>query len=448
MKSLSLMLVLCTTSTLLLSQESSELDNIRTKAQESFESQNYVDALDYYIVLTKKELANAEYNYKAGICLMHSLHQEKALFYFKKAEQYGYSAETTPHINTNIHDKYVSLDFDFNLARSYHLHHEFENAIEHYEKFKEKVDPKHKKQHDKEFEIVNHLINEAKNGIELIKNPVQGVEMHNLGLNINSEYPDYAPLLSSDGKTMVFTSRRPNSTGNIRDEGDDNLFMEDIYISVLQYGKWSKAKKISPKINTEHHESASGLSPDGTHLFIYRDNEHHTGDIWESKWMGTEWDEPTKMHHHINSIHFEAGGSISDDGNKFFFVSDRPGGEGQRDIYMATKNKHGQWSHPVNLGDQINTQFNEESPFITPDGKTLYFSSKGHNSMGGYDLFKSTYDESTKTWSKAENLGFPINSANDELFFVVSHDGKTAYFSTHHEDSYGHYDIYLLNLKP
>ncbi len=443
------LLLLINSFTLSLSHSQSTTDNtnkISESANQKFEEKNYSEALDLYIALSKQELANPDYNYRIGICYMHSLHQEKALPYFKKAEQLGFKRNTTPHITTNVHNKYISLDLDFNLARAHHLHHDFETAITYYEKFKTKVDPKHKKVHDKEFAIVNHLIREAKNGMELIKTPLSGIVMHNLGLNINSEYPDYAPVLSMDGNTMVFTSRRPNSTGNVKDPNDDNMYMEDIYISVLISGKWSKAKKISPKINTDHHESASGISPDGQHLFIYKENELHTGDIWESKWEGTDWSEPKKMHHHINTTHFEAGGSISDDGSKFFFVSDRPGGQGERDIYLATKNKKGEWSHPVNLGDKINTPYNEESPFISPDGKTLYFSSKGHNSIGGYDLFKSTYDEESKTWSKAENMGFPINTANDELFFVISHDNKTAYFSTHHEDSYGHYDIYMLDM--
>lgn len=422
------------------------LNKLKKKAANAYQSHQFTKALDLYLEVYKQDKSNANTNYYVGMCYMHSLHQEKALDFFIEAEKLKFEEKTKPHINNNPpHYKYTSEDLDFNLGRTYHLSHQFQKAITYYKKYEVKIDKKNKKIHDDEMIIIEHLIEEAHNGVKLIQTPVD-VELINLGKNINTEYPDYAPLLSADGQTMIFTSRRPGSTGSIEDSTEDVIYREDIYISKYKNGQWTTAQQISTEINTADHDCASGLSPDGKTLFLNK-SVGSNADIWYSTESNSHWSKPSKLHHQINTLNFEAGGSITDDSSKFFFISTRSGGQGEKDIYMATKNKQGEWSHPINLGEQINTPFNEESPFISPDGKTLYFSSQGHNSMGGYDIFKSEYNEDTKKWSTPVNLGYPINTANDELFFVTSHDGTKAYLSTHHEDCIGHLDIYMLLLQ-
>ena len=299
-----------------------------------------------------------------------------------------------------------------------------------------------KESEEKIFKL-QHLIDQCVNGTQFLANPDTSIVIENLGPEINSEYPDYTPLLTADEKTLFFTSRRPNGTGDKYDLMDDNLPMEDIYISYLDSNKWSNPVLISEKINTKSHDASLSITPDGQSLFFYNSTHAGEGNIFESKLKGEEWTTPVKLANGINSEYLEVSASVSPDGNELYFVSNRPGGIGQKDIYKATKNEKGEWVNPVNLGDVINTPYNEDAAYFHPDG-SLYFSSQGHNSMGGYDVFV-TRQNINGDWTTPENLGYPINTSDDELFFVWSADGKRAYFATHREDSYGDRDIYVMH---
>lgn len=387
-----------------------------------------------------------EVHYKIGVCYLHSLHQEKALEHFKKAKFGNFDNGESIEIHKNAHGKWVSEDLDFNLAYTLQLHHEFDEAIHYYLEFENKIETL--KQHKSDYyKIVNRLIETCKNGIEFVKNPITGLEIENLGEQINSEFPEYSPIVNAHEDMLIFTSRRPGSTGNETDFHDDDLYFEDIYISKKTDGVWSSPIGISASINSNTHDAALGLSPDGHTLFIYRSNQHGTGDIYYSFLEGKHWTPATRLPNGINTKYFEASASITHDGKKLYFTSDRPGGQGERDIYVVERITETTWGIPKNLGATINTPYSEESAFIHPNGKTLYFSSKGHKSMGGYDIFKSTLDETTGNWSSPENMGYPINSADDDLFFVFSADGQRAYFATHREDSFGDKDIYVMHTK-
>lgn len=430
------------------------LAQVSPKSQKRLKEQAeaLLEELDYQTARIKfEEYASSnpndpEVHYKIGICYLHSLHQEKALEHFKKAKFGNFESGTSIEIHKNIHGKWVSDDLDFNLAYALQLHHEFDQAIHYYLEFETKI--KTLNQHKSDYyKIVNRLIETCRNGVEFIKNPHEGLEIENLGAQINSEFPEYSPIINAHEDVIIFTSRRPGSTGNVTDFHDDDLYMEDIYISKKSDGIWSDPIGISASINSSTHDAALGLSPDGHTLFIYRSNEHGTGDIYYSFLEGKHWTPAAKLPQGINTKYFEASASITNDGKKLYFTSDRPGGQGERDIYVVERITETTWGIPENLGATINTSFSEESAFIHPDGKTLYFSSKGHKSMGGYDIFKSELDKNTGNWSSPVNMGYPINSADDDLFFVFSADGQRAYFSTHREDSYGDKDIYVMHTK-
>jgi len=273
------------------------------------------------------------------------------------------------------------------------------------------------------------------------------VKIENAGDAINSFSAEYHPLISADEAVMYFTSRRSNTTGGKKDPEYD-IFYEDIYVSLKQDGKWMPPTNLGSPANSEGHDAATGLSPDGQKLFIYR-----AGNIYQSQLDGEVWTEPEKLNKNINSKGKETAACFSFDGLTMYFISDRKGGFGEKDIYMSKLTEEGDWGSAINLGATVNSVTNEDAVFMHPDGKTLYFSSDGHNSMGGYDIFSAEYNEQKKTWSTPKNLGKPINTTGDDVFFVLSANGKHAYYSSVRDEGLGEQDIYMITfledtLKP
>ncbi|OFY85901.1 MAG: hypothetical protein A3F72_08185 [Bacteroidetes bacterium RIFCSPLOWO2_12_FULL_35_15] len=274
------------------------------------------------------------------------------------------------------------------------------------------------------------------------KNDSVDIVIKNVGKQINSAFEDYAPVISADGSIMIFTSRRPVLEKEIKKQKSG---MENVYSSESKNNKWQLAKALSISINEpERNNSAIAISNDGQHLLIYRDDIDGNGDIWESFLKGTDWSELIKMPEPINSAKHESSASISPDGNTIYFVSDRDGGFGERDIWYSTKDKNGDWGSAQNIGSDINSKDNEEGVFIHPDGKTLYFSSTGHGGVGQYDIFKSVFEKGK--WSTPENIGEPINTPENDVFFVMAANGKTAYYSSPaQKENFGKKDIYEIN---
>lgn len=274
------------------------------------------------------------------------------------------------------------------------------------------------------------------------KNDSVDIVIKNVGQQINSAFEDYAPVISADGSIMIFTSRRAVLEKEIKKQKPG---MENVYSSESKNNKWQLAKALSISINEpERNNSAIAISNDGQHLLLYRDDIDGNGDIWESFLKGNDWSESIKMPEPINSAKHESSASISPDGNTIYFVSDRDGGFGERDIWYSTKDKNGDWGSAQNIGSDINSKDNEEGVFIHPDGKTLYFSSTGHGGVGQYDIFKSVFEKGK--WSNPENIGEPINTPENDVFFVMAANGKTAYYSsTAQKENFGKKDIYEIN---
>jgi outer membrane protein OmpA-like peptidoglycan-associated protein len=279
-----------------------------------------------------------------------------------------------------------------------------------------------------------------------MSNPVN-YSITNVGTAINSELWDYAPVVNADETVMIFTSRRGPDQGNLNENVfDDNFYYEDIFISKKSGGEWQAAENIGPVVNTKYHDSNLGFSPDGKTLYIYSDEGN--GDIYYTNNLSEDtWSEPIGLSDNINSSGYnEKSVSQSADGNTLFFASNRPGGNGGFDIYYSTKNKKGEWGPSKNLGRVINTDGDEDGPFIQFDGKTLYFSSTGHDGMGGFDIFKSEYDSASNEWSNPENMGYPLNTPDDDIYFVMTKDGKTGYYATVREEGMGYNDIYRVKI--
>lgn len=276
--------------------------------------------------------------------------------------------------------------------------------------------------------------------IDAIKKPVP-YEPFNMGFYVNSEHRDYFPALTADGQTIIFTR---NVRGN-----------EDFYTTVKRNGEWQKAKSLSENINTPNfNEGAQSISPDGRYLFFTGCNRPDglgRCDIYVCRREGNDWSKPINLGQTINTGEWESQPSISADGSTLYFLSNRPGGFGGYDIWKSVMNDEGYWTEPKNLGPNVNTPYDEATPFIHPDGKTLYFSSDGWPGFGQKDIFYCKL-QSDGIFSKAVNLGYPINTFNDEFGFIVSADGKEGLFSSDLDGGFGDVDIYRFklpeNLKP
>ncbi|MBN2682126.1 MAG: OmpA family protein [Bacteroidales bacterium] len=385
----------------------------------------YILALDFYLEANRFNPNSAKLNYKIGRCYEGSMQKSKCLEYFKKAQSLGTG----------------EIDIKYYIARGHHLNLEFDEAMENYKAYKNVLSPKELQEKRKN---IDKKIQECKNGKILVQNPVR-VFIDNLGGTVNSIYPDYSPLISADESMMIFTSRRADTYGGGSDPGDQQYF-EDIYVTYNIDGIWQTPKNMGKPLNTSNNDATVGLSPDGQQLFIFNGKEGG-GNILMCELKGEEWSKPDDgtLKKYINTDYHESSASFSFDGKTMYFVSNRPDMSfGNHDIYYTKWDEEKErWGEPVNIGSTINTEYEEEGVLMHPDGRTIYFSSQGHNSMGGYDIFKSEMDDNGN-WGTPINLGYPINTPDDDVFFVINASGKRGYYSSAQDGGNGSYDIYVI----
>ena len=279
----------------------------------------------------------------------------------------------------------------------------------------------------------------AENGKTLMVNPIK---IKIKALEINSKQDDYTALINADETQMIFTSRREGSTGGLKN--DEGKYYEDIYISYKKDNKWSTPENIGENINTDRNDACVTLSPDGMSLIIFRD-DYGIGNLYISHKDSSGWSKAVKLSKNINSNSNETHAAFSHDGQKIYFISNIKDGFGGKDIYFSNKLPNGEWSFPQNIGDKINTKFDEEGVYVHPDGQKLYFSSKGHNSMGGFDIFYCNLIGDS-VWSAPKNIGYPINTTDNDVFAVFSSDNKRAYYAANKKEGMGAYDIYQIDL--
>jgi outer membrane protein OmpA-like peptidoglycan-associated protein/tetratricopeptide (TPR) repeat protein len=384
----------------------------------------YREARKNYLKAYRYNPNNAELNYMIGVCYLYTDEKFESIKYLKKAYK------IKPNVTTDIR---------FMLGRAYHLVLDFDNAILEYSEYKANLHPK---ELVTKSGLISQLISQCRNGKDLISEP-ERVVINNLGKNINTVYDDYNSVISKDESIMYFTSRRMQSEKSKRNPFD-NKYYEDIYYSINKLGGWGKAKRLDKKVNKNKNTAniaAVGLSEDKTELYSYI-GKSNSGDIYKSVYQDNKWKSPRKLSGKINSKYRETSLCFTSKGKKMFFISEnKKTSLGGADIFVAEKGYNGKWGDPENLGSMINTSFNEIAISIAPNDSTLFFSSKGHKTMGGYDIFKTTLSE-TGLWSKPENIGYPINTPDDDVFFVMAPDGKTAYYSTIRERGIGGKDIY------
>lgn len=404
------------------------------QAEEAFVAENYDKALPLYLEVIKADPSNDNVRFKIGMCYLNSsVDKNKAESFLEAA-----SKNTTPkYRETSLKEKRAPLQTWYLLGQSYHFNYKFDQAIQAFETFRAFLGTNDSVMVKK----LNRYVAICNNGKELTASPVN-IKVETLGNGINSPYPDYSPVISADESVMIFTSRRPGTTGGKTDP-EDGKYFEDVYISTKTASGWSPAQSIGTSINSNGHEATIGLSVDGQQLLIYKDDAGD-GNIYLSKLNGKEWSVPNKITDFVNSKKHEPSASISYDGNTLYFSSDREGGYGGHDIYRSVKLPNGEWSKPTNLGPTINTIYDEDAPSIQADGVTLYFSSQGHNTIGGYDIFFTQFSEETR-WSDPVNVGYPVNTTDDDVFFVPTADNRHAYYSSFKNDGgEGEKDIYRL----
>ncbi len=395
----------------------------------------YQPALEYFLKAYDFNPNNAELNYKIGKCYIESVQKVKSISFLESA----YSID--PRIGET---KNSPSDVLYLLARAYHLNYEFEKAIKTYKTFMNSLSPAHLSEVQADIQLAIRQCNTA---IEMVQNPVR-VFIDNIGAPINTIYPEYSPIIDADEQMLMFTSCRPSTTGGERDPLD-NRYYEDILISYkLEDGRWGNPENPGRPFNSYSHDAAVGHSPDNKYVLIYK-GDVNGGDIFLcSVDENGEWNAPKSISRKINSNDHESSASFAPDMSAIYFISDRKGGYGGKDIYKCDitfsgkNNDKMEFSEPRNLGAVINSAHDETGLFLQRNGRELYFSSRGHNSMGGFDIFKSEFVNGQ--WTTPENIGYPVNTPGDDVFFSISANGKHGYYSTWKPDGIGDRDIFQI----
>ncbi len=388
-------------------------------AADYFALKDYNHALEEYLKQYTIKKNDADINNYIGICYL-NINDDKAKalpyleFCYKKG---GYKDE---------------LLINFGLAYMYA--YKFDDAIKIFNEFKKKTEPK-------KNEKVDRYIKNCENAKALVAKPVN-VTFENLGKEVNSKFPDYYPFLTRDHSTLYFTTRREGKSQKLRSW--QGYFTSDVYFSKVVQGKWTKAKSIGPPINTPGDEECVYLSPEGKTMVLYIDNETTSGDIWSTSFNSKTklFSKPVKYNEPVNSLDLELEGYITEDGSAIIVSCNREGGYGETDLYIFRQLPSGEWGLPVNLGSNINTKYKESFPVFDERNHYLYFASEGHNSMGGSDVFKSKFDTVTHMFGPAINLGYPINTPEDNSEFTLAENNRDGYISAVRKEGFGDLDIY------
>ncbi len=389
------------------------------EAAQAAADENWKAAKDSYQKLVNQDPKNAEYRSLLGNAYLQLGEKEKAIAELKEAQSLYTDKQKAKEAT-----QYEAI----RLAHALKETGKADEAI----KTLEAIQTKSKAVQAR----VDKEIQSCKVAKDIMANPKDDMVL-NLGAFVNADMADHSAVLSNDKKQLIYTSRRDvqgHSKDSKDNEYDENVFVSSLVDSTKTFGAPTVYDEV---INTKEHDAVIAISPDGNELYIYRGGEEN-GAIYVAKKQGNAWGTPEKLNENINTPYMEKGAALSPDGNKLYFASDRPGTMGGLDIWVSDR-QGDNWGPARNLGAAINTEESDEAPFVTKDGSTLYFSSRGHDAIGGYDLFKASINGDN--FGTVENLGTPINTVSDELYPML--DGQKIYFSSNRGDGQGSYDLYV-----
>jgi outer membrane protein OmpA-like peptidoglycan-associated protein len=385
----------------------------------------YIDALQEYNKLYKRGYdKNPNINYRIGICYLNIPGQkQKSVPYLEEAVK----TVSSKYKEGNLSEKSAPIDAWLYLGNSYRINYQLDKAIAAYNKYKELLG----KGNAEGMKYTDQQIAACMNAQEYMKLPVE-VKEENLGSVINTSSANIKPVVSGDENTLAYVTRLK--------------LYDAVFLSRKVSGVWTEPENLTPQIVSDGDQYTSCLSFDGNTLFLTKEDLFNS-DILVSNFAEGSWKPSVPLDKNINTKYWESHASISSDGNTLYFASNRNDGLGETDIWYAAKDAAGKWGPARNIGKVINTELNEDCPFITSDGNRLYFSSQGHKTMGGYDIFYST-KTGDNAWSEPVNLGYPANSTDDDIFFEPVQNGKYAYISKFQQGGFGDDDIYRIEILP
>ena len=361
---------------------------------------------------------NAMSQFLLGKCLFINYEKKEALKHFEAAYKLN---------------KDVDAELSYYHAQSLHYMLKFDEAVTQYERALTKIPKK-----DPRYREVQMEIGHCKYAKDAVKHPVNA-QIVNIGPPINTQHSEHSPIIDADETVLYYTTVRPD---NIGCKNEPTCPYEDIYVSEKSGKGWGAPHAVK-ELNTKDYDASIALSTDGQTMFLYK-NPPGNGDVFITHLEGEKWSSPKSVGEPVNSKSYENTVSISGDEKIMFFTSDREGGYGDTDIYMCRKDEEGEWGDAINLGPKINTPYRDESPFFHPDGITMYFSSNGRSDcLGGFDIYETQLTE-TGEWTKPKNMGYPINTPDNDIYFVLSADKKTGYYASAKEGGYGEKDIYKI----
>jgi tetratricopeptide (TPR) repeat protein len=404
-------------------QDSKSLQDLFLEAEFFFINENYEDAIINYLQIYDKAPDNANVAYCIGVCYLNIPGKKNlSVDYLEKAVK-NISSKHKEGTITQVAAPYESL---FELGMAYRINYMFDKAKDAFNKYLGTLLPDDRENID----FTRHEIEVCDMAVKLISKPVTFTE-ENLGEPFNNENPNFSPVISADGKSFAFMVSLK--------------FYDAVMFTRLINGKWAPVVNITPELQSDGDLYISCFSSDGKQLYLSKDDNYNS-DIYMSTYDGASWNKPAKLNKNINTKYWESHGFVTESGDKLIFASDRRGGFGGLDLYISNK-VNGEWGPAVNLGPEINTRFNEDRPFLINKGKTLFFSSQGHENIGGYDIFRSGL-QSNSLWNKPENIGYPLNNTDDNFFFMPIGEGKSGYYSIFKESGgYGKEDIYKITFR-
>lgn len=402
-------------------QSRSDLRDLFVSAEGDLLFEDYAEALPKYMSLLQIYPENYNLYFRIGQCYLNTPgEKDKAIPWLETA-----AGHMNPDYRSGrLRESGAPYDALYFLANAYRIANDFDRALETYEMFLKDVDTE-----KYDTALVRFQMQTCLNAREMMRKPGFLVDK-NLGEGVNERFSEFNPVVSADEKTLLFTR--------------ELQFYDAIFWSKKNGEQWTEPVNLTPQLGVDQDYYTSSLSPDGKTLLMYR-IDTYDGNIYMSRLAGETWSPVEKLNGNINTRFWESHATVSSDGKKIYFTSNRRESLGGLDIFVSARDSSGNWGPAVNLGPEINTVYNEETPFLTNNDRTLFFSSRGHFNMGGYDIFRSDLDENGN-WSSPVNIGYPLNTTDDDLFFTPVGNGNRGYHARFADDGFGKMDLFVCDL--